>query len=156
MLLVRGPNVFGGYLGEAPDPFVEFAGDIWYRTGDLVRMDAGGRLVFCGRLKRFVKIGGEMISLPQMEAVLQEAFSTRDDIPEEGPSLAVEAGAEEIRPQIALFTPMNIDVTEANAALRRAGLSPLYSITRVVRMETVPLLGSGKTDYRTLKKHLMT
>jgi acyl-CoA synthetase (AMP-forming)/AMP-acid ligase II/MFS family permease len=154
MLLVRGPNVFSGYLGESPDPFVEFAGEKWYRTGDLVSRDADGRLVFRGRLKRFVKIGGEMISLPQMEAVLLEAFAGRDDIPEEGPSLAVEAGPEETRPQIALFTPMNIQAAEANAALRRAGLSPLYSITRVVQKESLPLLGSGKTDYRSLKKSL--
>jgi acyl-CoA synthetase (AMP-forming)/AMP-acid ligase II len=156
VLLVRGPNVFGGYLGDAPDPFVEFAGEMWYRTGDIVSMDGSGRLVFRGRLKRFVKIGGEMISLPQMEATLLAAFAGRDDLPEEGPPLAVEAGPEETRPQIVLFTPMNIDATEANAALRRAGLSPLYSITRVVRRERLPLLGSGKTDYRSLRETLST
>ena len=68
MLLVSGPNVFGGYLGVDADkqPFVAFEGMEWYRTGDLVSEAAHGCLTFRGRLKRFVKVGGEMISLPQI------------------------------------------------------------------------------------------
>jgi acyl-CoA synthetase (AMP-forming)/AMP-acid ligase II/MFS family permease/acyl carrier protein len=155
MLLVRGPNIFGGYLGDAPSPFVEFEGETWYRTGDIVSMDQSGRLTFRGRLKRFVKIGGEMISLPQIEAALLESFAARDDVPPEGPPLAVEAGSEETSPQIVLFTPMDVRVADANAALRRAGLPPLYNIRRVVRMESIPLLGSGKTDYRKLGQALL-
>ncbi len=151
MLLVRGPNVFPGYWGAAPDPFVDFEGERWYRTGDLVSQDASSRLTFKGRLKRFVKIGGEMISLPQIETVLLEAFGSRPDAPEEGPALAVEAASEEQGGAVALFSPMDLDTASVNAALRRAGLSPLYAVKRVVRIEAVPLLGSGKTDYRALK-----
>ncbi|MDR2743603.1 MAG: MFS transporter [Desulfovibrio sp.] len=154
MLLVRGPNIFGGYLGDAPDPFVEFEGKTWYRTGDIVSMDESGRLTFRGRLKRFVKIGGEMISLPQIEAALLENFASRGDVPQDGPPLAVEAGPEETTPQIVLFTPMDVNMAEANAALRRAGLSPLYNIRRIMRVESIPLLGSGKTDYMRLKRSL--
>jgi acyl-CoA synthetase (AMP-forming)/AMP-acid ligase II/1-acyl-sn-glycerol-3-phosphate acyltransferase/acyl carrier protein/predicted MFS family arabinose efflux permease len=155
MLLVRGPNVFGGYLGDAPNPFVEFEDKIWYRTGDIVSMDESGRLTFRGRLNRFVKIGGEMISLPQIEAALLESFALRGDVPQDGPPLAVEAGPEETAPQIVLFTPMDVNMAEANAALRRAGLSPLYNIRRIMRVESIPLLGSGKTDYLRLKRSLL-
>lgn len=151
MLLVRGPSIFGGYLGTAPNPFVEYAGQSWYRTGDLVSMDANSILFFRGRLKRFVKVGGEMISLPQMETVLLEAFSHREDAPQEGPALAVEAGAEELGGEIVLFTPMPITMQEANAALRRSGLSGLYAVKRVVQVASIPLLGTGKTNYRELK-----
>ena len=151
MLLVRGPSIFGGYLGAAPNPFVEYEGKSWYRTGDLVSMDAHNILFFRGRLKRFVKVGGEMISLPQMETVLLEAFSHREDAPQEGPALAVEAGAEELGSEIVLFTPMPITVQEANAALRRSGLSGLYAVKRVVQVASIPLLGTGKTNYRELK-----
>ena len=66
MLLVHGPSVFGGYLGEGVEsPFVEHAGKHWYRTGDLVSEDDDGVMTFRGRLKRFIKLGGEMISLPR-------------------------------------------------------------------------------------------
>lgn len=63
MLLVRGPNVFGGYLGRDEQPFISFEGEMWHRTGDLVSRDTDGCLTFKGRLRRFIKIGGEMISL---------------------------------------------------------------------------------------------
>ncbi|MDR0465787.1 MAG: AMP-binding protein, partial [Deltaproteobacteria bacterium] len=151
MLLVRGPSIFGGYLGDAPSPFVEFEGESWYRTGDLISRDATGRFFFRGRLKRFVKIGGEMISLPQIEETLLAAFANREDAPAEGPILAVEASDEESSPDVVLVTPMRIGLGEANAALRASGLSALYSIRRVRRVAAIPLLGSGKTDYRGIK-----
>lgn len=150
VLLVRGPSVFAGYLGPAPDPFVEFEGKRWYRTGDLVSMDETGRLTFRGRLKRFVKIGGEMISLPLIESILQEACGARPDAPADGPALAVEAADRDAAPEITLFTPLALNAPEANAILRRAGLSALHSVRRVVHVPAVPLLGTGKTDYRQL------
>jgi long-chain-fatty-acid--[acyl-carrier-protein] ligase len=149
LLLLRGPTVFPGYLGEAPDPFVEHAGQRWYRTGDLVRRSADGVFTFCGRLKRFVKVGGEMISLPAVEAVLQKAFPGG----EEGPSLAVVATADE-RPELVLFATVAIDRQQANAALQQAGLSPLHNLRRLERLESLPLLGTGKTDYRSLQAML--
>lgn len=156
MLLVRGPSIFGGYLGDAPWPFVAFEGHIWYRTGDLASMDETGRMTFRGRLKRFVKIGGEMISLPQIETVLLEVFGKRSDAPQEGPALAVEATPEETGAAIVLFTPMPLSLAEVNAALRAAGLSSLYAVKRIATVAAVPLLGSGKTDYRALADSLKT
>jgi len=149
MLLLRGPTIFPGYLGEAPDPFVEHAGKRWYRTGDLVRQGSDGVFTFCGRLKRFVKMGGEMISLPAVEGVLQEAFPAGDD----GPTLAVVATSGE-RPELVLFATGDVDRERANAALREAGLSALHNLRRVERVEAIPLLGTGKTDYRSLQARL--
>jgi acyl-CoA synthetase (AMP-forming)/AMP-acid ligase II len=151
MFLVCGPSIFGGYLGKAPSPFVEFEGKTWYRTGDLIRQDVTGRLFFQGRLKRFIKIGGEMISLPQIEETLLALFANRDDAPAEGPALAVEVAAEETDPEIVLVTPMALSAREANTALRSSGLAAIYSVRRVMRVEAIPLLGSGKTDYRGIK-----
>lgn len=162
MLLVRGPNVFGGYLGQPEQPFVSFEGQSWYRTGDLVSRAADGVLSFRGRLKRFVKIGGEMLSLPQMESVLTTAFAPRAghdgaaDIMEEGPFLAVESTPEEsgTPPRIVLFTTLDISREAANAALRAAGLSGLFSVARVEQMQAIPVLGTGKIDYRALRTRL--
>jgi len=152
MLLVRGPSVFAGYLNaDAPCPFVSFEGENWYRTGDLVVADADGVLTFAGRRKRFVKIGGEMISLPAIEAVLAERLARDDD---DGPILAVAATPEEEHPEIVLFTTRPITREQANEFLRAAGLSGLHNLRRVVRLEELPLLGTGKCDYRTLTQRL--
>lgn len=154
MLLVRGPSIFHGYIGEAPSPFINFEGETWYRTGDLLSMDAQGILTFEGRLKRFVKVGGEMISLPQIENILLEAYSQYDTAQKEGVVLAVEATAEDAGAEIILFTTVELTLAEVNARLKAAGLSLLYSIKRIEKVDTIPLLGSGKTDYRTLKEKL--
>lgn len=161
MLLVRGKSVFAGYLQaqdgeEAPaDPFVLFEGKRWYRTGDLVEQDADGRLFFKGRLKRFVKIGGEMISLPLMESLLREAFAAREDLPEDGkPFIAVEArpGSEDAGgAEILAFTMLPLSARDINAVFRNAGMAPVFSAHRVVRVKEIPLLGTGKTDYRALQ-----
>ena len=152
VLLVRGPCVFPGYLGaDAASPFVGFAGKQWYRTGDLVSADADGVLTFRGRLKRFVKLGGEMVSLPAIEAVLEQHYVTDAD---EGPAIAVEATPSEDQPEIVLFTTRDVDRQTVNRQIRAAGLSPLHNVTRVIRMEQIPVLGTGKTDYRALRDSL--
>ena len=149
LLLVRGPCVFGGYLAyDGPSPFIEALGKTWYSTGDIVSEDESGVLTFRGRLKRFVKRGGEMISLPAIEAAVIQLFG---DPADEGPSFAVEATPAESNPEIVLFTTRQVDRDEVNRRLREAGLSPLHGIRRIVRLDAIPVLGTGKTDYRALK-----
>jgi acyl-CoA synthetase (AMP-forming)/AMP-acid ligase II/acyl carrier protein len=151
ILLVRGSSVFGGYINySGPSPFVDAQGKTWYRTGDLVSIDEGGVLTFRGRLKRFVKLGGEMISLPAIEAVLEKYFVTQKD---EGPVLAIEATSGE-HPELVLFTIRNIDRETVNRYIRESGLSGLHNIRTVIRLDAIPTLGTGKTDYRALKKML--
>jgi long-chain-fatty-acid--[acyl-carrier-protein] ligase len=148
MLLVRGPSVFGGYLHYAGEsPFVIFDGQSWYRTGDLVAMAADGRVTFRGRLKRFIKLGGEMVSLPAIEAVLQRHFGEADD----GPVMAVEAIGHPDHPDVVLFTRRPADRAEVNALIKEAGLSALHYVRQVTVVDAIPVLGTGKTDYRTLK-----
>ncbi|MBQ3059391.1 MAG: AMP-binding protein [Desulfovibrio sp.] len=157
IILVRGDNVFSGYLAgrghTPPDPFVYFEGRRWFRSGDLATADATGRLTFAGRLGRFVKLGGEMISLPQMERILLEYVAGRPDLtmPNEGPALAVESLGTDGNVQIVLCTAVDISREEANAALKAAGLSALYAVRRVIPMQSLPVLGTGKTDYRSLR-----
>ncbi|HLE09781.1 MAG: hypothetical protein A2504_11310 [Bdellovibrionales bacterium RIFOXYD12_FULL_39_22] len=150
MLLVRGRSIFGGYLNyDGPSPFVDHDGKSWYKTGDLVQ-EVNGYLIFKGRLKRFIKMGGEMISLPAIEQVLEKHYPKS----EEGPTLAVEATAEEIRPELVLFCITETTREEANRFIQEGGLSPLHNIRRVVKVDTIPVLGTGKIDYRELKNRL--
>ena len=148
MLLVRGPSVFSGYLNpDVESPFEIFEGRQWYRTGDLVYQDRGV-LVFSGRLKRFVKLGGEMVSLPAIEEALSHRFLGDE---ETEPMLAVESSLEELNPDLILFSVTGIARDEANAAIRAAGLSSLHNIRVVRKIDQIPTLGTGKTDYRALK-----
>lgn len=149
LLLVRGPNVFSGYLppegGTPADPFVMLDGQRWYCTGDLVRADATGLMTFAGRRERFLKLGGEMISLPQLEEVLRRHFCAEET--GGGPCLAVDAVYDDEQPQLTLYTTLPLDCAEANAVLRAEGLSGLHMLRRVRRLAAMPLLGSGKIDY---------
>ena len=109
-------------------------------------------LTFCARLKRFVKLGGEMISLPAIEAVLESHYASDTD---KGPVLAVEATADEYHPELVLFTTREIDRESANRQIRNAGLSGLHNIRRVVKLNEIPTLGTGKADYRALKARIL-
>ena len=152
ILLVSGPSVFGGYLNfKGQSPFADINGKRWYNTADIVNVDEKGIFTFRGRLKRFVKLGGEMISLPAIEAVLEQHYPSSE---EKGPALAVEATSDEEQPELVLFIAYDIDRQEANDKIRSAGLSGLHNIRRVIRLEKIPTLATGKTDYRTLKELL--
>ena len=149
MLIVRGDNVFSGYINyDGPSPFVEFEGKTWYRTGDLVALDSDGFMVFKGRLKRFVKIGGEMVSLPAIEEILVGHY--RDET-HEGPVLAVESLGDELHPEITLFTTMPLQREEVNQVIRSASMAPINTIRNIISVDAIPVLGTGKVDYRTLK-----
>jgi long-chain-fatty-acid--[acyl-carrier-protein] ligase len=152
MLLVRGPSVFAGYLrhhGESP--FVEHLGQRWYRTGDLVTQAADGVLTFSGRRQRFVKLGGEMVSLPAIEAALESSLAGANE-PDGAPGFAIEASPGEQNIELVLFTTLPLEREPVNRAIHAAGLSSLHNVRRIVRLDALPLLGTGKVDYRALKR----
>ncbi len=153
ILLVRGPNIFAGYYRDGNGAgFHEFDEKQWYNTGDFVKEDNDRMLTFCGRKKRFIKLGGEMISLPAIENVLLDNFTADNG---NGPSLAVEATPTDERPEIVLFTTLAITREEANGKIKEAGLSPLHNIRIMRKIDAIPVLGTGKTDYKLLQKMLV-
>jgi long-chain-fatty-acid--[acyl-carrier-protein] ligase len=152
MLQVSGPSVFPGYLGDEASPFVERRGKRWYVTGDLAEIDSDGFLRFRGRLKRFLKAGGEMISLPALE----EPFALLYPPGEDGPRVAVEGVETEDGRQIVLFTTVPITLKEANARLIEAGFRGVMRLDEVRRLEEIPVLGTGKVDYRRLRGLIAT
>jgi long-chain-fatty-acid--[acyl-carrier-protein] ligase len=153
MLLVSGPTVFPGYLGQgSPSPFVEREGKRWYVTGDLVKMDADGYISFAGRLKRFLKAGGEMISLEALEAPFAQRYPPRENSPRvavEGVEL--EGGGR----RIVLFTTEPITLREANDLLLREGLHGVMRLDEVRQVEKLPVLGTSKTDYKVLRAQVL-
>jgi long-chain-fatty-acid--[acyl-carrier-protein] ligase len=148
MLLVSGATVFPGYLGEgAASPFRELGGKRWYVTGDLAALDADGYIVFRGRLKRFIKAGGEMISLPALE----EPFTRLYPPTEDGPQAAVEGVELPGDRRIVLFTTMDVNLRDANSVLIREGMRGVMRLDEVRRVDRIPVLGTGKTDYKALR-----
>lgn len=153
LLLVRGESIFSGYLNSNRGKgFCEFEGELWYQTGDYVRLDSDGHLIFCGRKKRFIKIAGEMISLPAIETTLLKEIVQQS---ESGPILAVEATPADSHPEIVLFTTKNLDREKINTMLKNAGLSALHNIRRLIKIDSIPVLGTGKTDYKVLQQMLV-
>jgi long-chain-fatty-acid--[acyl-carrier-protein] ligase len=151
LILIAGPNVFSGYLAGKPDPFISIAGRSWYNSGDLGFLK-NGALYISGRLKRFVKIAGEMISLPAIEQCLKEIWQDSDD----GPALAVVAQEfeEGKRVELVLFSRCDISVAEANKQLRVGGFANIVKIATSKKIKSLPILGSGKADIQSLQAML--
>jgi acyl-[acyl-carrier-protein]-phospholipid O-acyltransferase/long-chain-fatty-acid--[acyl-carrier-protein] ligase len=148
-LHVKGPNVMKGYLlydqpGVIQPP--KSLGEGWYATGDIVEFDADDFIHIRGRVKRFAKIAGEMISLEVVERVaalagtgFSHAASTRAD--------AAKGEA------IVLFTTAPALRREQLSAAARTLGAPELAVPRDIRLvAAIPLLGSGKTDYVRLKE----
>lgn len=158
LILARGPNVFHGYLNPGLDsPFVEVHGKQWYRTGDLGELDEKGYLTISGRLKRFIKLGGEMISLSSIEdALLQMAPQKGWTGVQEGPVLAICAKeSEHEKAKVYLFTKFPLTLDEANRALREAGFSNLVKVSAVQQIDDIPIMGTGKVNYRLLDQRYL-
>jgi long-chain-fatty-acid--[acyl-carrier-protein] ligase len=151
LLLINGPTVFPGYLSyDGPSPFHEHDGKRWYITGDLASLDNDGFLHFAGRLKRFIKSGGEMISLPALEEPLASAYPPNDN----GPQVAVEGIETPEGRRIVLFTTAEIRLPDANALLTKSGFRGIMRLDEVRRLEKLPVLGTGKTDYKVLRAQI--
>jgi long-chain-fatty-acid--[acyl-carrier-protein] ligase len=148
MLLVSGPIVFPGYIAhDGPSPFQEREGKRWYVTGDLAHLDEDGFIHFGGRLKRFLKAGGEMISLPALEEPFVRLYPPTKD----GPRVAVEGIETESGRRIVLFTTEEMSLRDANARLLGEGFHGVMRLDEVRRLECIPVLGTGKTDYKALR-----
>ena len=151
MIMVKGESIFSGYTDKTiSNPFVEINGSAYYKTGDLGKMDEEGFLFITGRLKRFIKLAGEMISLPAIEGVLLKKYGSDEEV-----LLAVEGNDAIDPPQIVLFAKNNIDITEANAYLKENGFPNLVKLNKLIKVEEIPLLGTGKTDYKVLKQQII-
>ncbi len=157
LILVRGPNVFKGYLNPGiSSPFTTVKGEQWYKTGDLGFLDTEGILTISGRMKRFIKMGGEMVSLASIEDALLQMASRKKWPSEDGPALAVcakETPGEKTK--IFLFTRFELSVDEVNVSLKEAGFSNLVKVSNVTKLPEIPIMGTGKINYRKLESDLL-
>ena len=148
MLWLRGPNIFEGYLGE-PGRTAEVIRDGWFRTGDLARFDEDGFLFIEGRISRFSKIGGEMVPHESIESRLVEVLG----LSQEERSVAITGVPDPAKGEaLVLLTTRGIEQSELRAQLAAAGLPNLWIPRRVVRVDAIPILASGKLDLRACRE----
>lgn len=150
-LFVRGPNVMQGYLNpEANEKFLALGG--WYDTGDIVHVDADGYLHIRGRMKRFAKVSGEMVSLTAVEDALAGAF------PQFGLrcAVAVLARPDEDKGEqlIAVTNESRLALADIRAAIKAKGLGNLCVPREILVVASIPKLGTGKTNHRELENQI--
>ena len=145
MLWVRGANIFEGYLHE-PDKTKEVIRDGWFRTGDLGRFDDDGFLYIEGRQSRFSKIAGEMVPHETVETKVYEALG----LPATGERLLMIVGVPDEAKGEALVMLSTVDVSQGDlrAKLTGAGVPNLWVPRTIKRVESLPVLGSGKLDLK--------
>ncbi|BCX48063.1 hypothetical protein HAHE_19710 [Haloferula helveola] len=145
LLTVRGPNVMRGYLGmqEKTDEVLK---DGWYDTGDIVRRDEDGFLWIEGRLSRFSKIGGEMVPHGNVEETLNDLAGGGDRV-----FLVVGAPDDQKGERLVVLHTASDDLLRE--VLEKLADSPLPNLWKpkagnFVRVDEIPLLGSGKVDLK--------
>ena len=145
LVLFRGANVFGGYLGDPEKTRAAFR-DGWFITGDLGRFDADGYLFIEGRLSRFSKIGGEMVPHGTLEQKIIEVFGW---LPQESPAVFVTGVPDAAKGEsLVLLTIHEITVEVLREKLSDAGVPNLWVPKIIRRVEQIPMLGTGKTDLK--------
>jgi len=149
LLLVKGPNVMTGYLGQ-PGLTAEALKDGWYKTGDVARIDEDGFVCITDRLSRFSKIGGEMVPHLAVEEALQRGLGKVE------PVVAVTGVPDERKGErlVVLHTPEAGEAAAMHALLAASALPNLWkpSADSYFRIDSFPVLGTGKLDLKALKQ----
>ncbi len=145
-LFVRGPNVMLGYIRADNPGVIEPPPGGWHDTGDVVAIDEEGFIAIKGRLKRFAKIGGETVSLAVVESCASALWPDYSHA-----AIAIPDGRK--GEQIVLVTTCpDAKRTDLVGWVHNHGVPELAVPRRILVVESVPVLGTGKTDYTKVQK----
>ena len=145
LLSVKGENVMlGYYLFDAPG-VLKPTENGWYNTGDIVQVDAQGFIHIKGRVKRFAKVAGEMVSLEVVEQIANTAA------PEQQHAASTQADAQRGENIILFTTDAKLKREDLQLVAKNLKLPELAVARKIILINEIPLLGTGKTDYVTLK-----
>jgi cyclohexanecarboxylate-CoA ligase len=144
-LLARGPEVCAGYV-DAAQTAEAFTSHGWFRTGDLAAFDGDGRIEIVGRLRDVIIRGGENISAAEIEAVLEAH-------PEIRHAVAVGQPDAVMGERVVAFVeaPPDFDLAACREWFERRGIARFKTPERVVVVDALPLLASGKPDRSALR-----
>jgi acyl-[acyl-carrier-protein]-phospholipid O-acyltransferase/long-chain-fatty-acid--[acyl-carrier-protein] ligase len=140
-LFVRGPNVMIGYFRADNPGVLEETPDGWHDTGDIVAIDAQGFVTIKGRVKRFAKIAGEMVSLAAVEQMCSGLWNDE-------PVAVVSAPDARKGERLVLVTAKtNALRSEVQAHLKARGANELMIPAEILIVPALPVLATGKTDF---------
>jgi acyl-[acyl-carrier-protein]-phospholipid O-acyltransferase/long-chain-fatty-acid--[acyl-carrier-protein] ligase len=143
LILINGVQVMPGYLDnpeKTAEAIVEIDGRRWYRTGDKGHLDIDGYLTIVDRYSRFAKIGGEMVSLGAVESGIREMLTEEVDIL----STAIPDGRK--GEKVILLFAGEITEDELKTLIDQSSLNSLMKPAALLKVDTIPRLGSGKND----------
>ncbi len=146
LLYVKGPNVMLGYYLFDKPGVVQPLVDGWYNTGDIVQIDADGFIMIKGRVKRFAKVAGEMVSLETVEHLANTAS------PEQQHAASTQPDSQRGENILLFTTDANLSREILQATARELSSPELAVARKVIVVQELPLLGTGKIDYVSLKK----
>lgn len=139
-VLVKGPSVMSGYFDDFESTAMHMRHG-WYDTGDMGYIDNDDYLWHVGRLRRFLKIGGEMVSLVRVEDVLEKL------LPDDCACCVVEVpdavkGAR-------IVAAVTCEVDEKKLLARMGQSLPRIALPKqFVVLPELPKMSSGKLDFR--------
>jgi len=143
-LLVRGPNIMSGYL--TPGGGIEPLPGGWHDTGDVVSISDDDWIKILGRVKRFAKVGGEMVSLMAAEDL---AAAVWPDCRHAVVALPDPKKGERL---ILVTDRRDADTGALIEYAQQTGASELTVPRKIIRVQEIPVLGTGKTDYVALQR----
>ncbi|HOY69595.1 MAG TPA: bifunctional acyl-ACP--phospholipid O-acyltransferase/long-chain-fatty-acid--ACP ligase [Methylotenera sp.] len=146
LLHVRGENVMMGYYLFDNPGVLNPPVDGWYSTGDIVELDAQGFVHIKGRVKRFAKVAGEMVSLEVVEHIASTAA------PEHQHAASTQTDMQRGENIILFTTDPELKREDLQIVAKNLGSPEIAIARKIVRIEELPILGTGKTDYVTLKQ----
>jgi acyl-CoA synthetase (AMP-forming)/AMP-acid ligase II len=138
--------MFAGYASAEQTASVIAPGG-WFRTGDLATVDGEGWLRIVGRLKDVIIRGGENISASEVEAALEAHSAVRQAVVVGYPDPLM---GERVAAFVVASAPF--DLEECRRWFAERGMAKFKTPERVIQLDELPLLGSGKPDRAGLQR----
>jgi acyl-[acyl-carrier-protein]-phospholipid O-acyltransferase/long-chain-fatty-acid--[acyl-carrier-protein] ligase len=143
-IMVKGDLVMKGYYDD-PELTAESLSDGWYYTGDMGYFDEDKYLWHAGRFKRFVKVGGEMVSLVKVENTLEKFLPT-------GVSCCVVEVSDE-KKGASIVATVTIEVNKTEILKKMGTELPNIALPKqFIIIRELPMMSTGKIDFRTVTK----
>ena len=145
-LYIKGPNVMMGYLHSDEPEIIHPLEDGWHDTGDIAEVDVNLFISIKGRVKRFAKIGGEMISLAVIDGLASDMWPDATSV------AATKCDPKKGQKIILVTNCSDAKLEDLRYVIKSSGLTEIYVPSQLIIIEQIPLLGSGKVDYSKIQE----
>lgn len=145
-LFVKGPNVMLGYIKPEKPGVIQPPEGGWHDTGDVVSIDEEGFIAIKGRLKRFAKIGGEAVSLAVVESIASAVW------PDHSHAAIILPDGRKGEQIVLVTTNRDADRHDLVGWAHNHGVADIAVPRRLIVVDDIPVLGTGKTDYVQVQK----